>query len=345
LLREGACFGFIIPHTLLSNNSFRALRSLLARRTHLHHVVDIGPGVFKGARNETMLLFFRNAVPGEADPVRVVCTSATRWPDALASFDLPQPQWADPEGDVWLVQINGPQTRLLARMKGFDRLLEHFCIANQGLRTGDNDRYLADRPRGRKWRKAAGGKQISRYGPIPDDVYVLYEPSLLDAPRRPEIFFSPSKILIQEIRNITLPRRLVATLDNDGVVGLQSTNVINLKPEADVDVRFILGLLNSATVNQFFRLLHPGNNHIPSYQLLQIPIAVPENRQAHDRMVGLVQTMLELHRQLAAAKTGHEKTAIQRQIDAADRQIDRLVYELYGLTDEEIRIVEEAAAR
>jgi hypothetical protein len=36
------------------------------------------------------------------------------------------------------------------------------------------------------------------------------------------------------------------------------------------------------------------------------------------------------------------KTSIQRQIDATDRQIDQLVYELYGLTNEEIRIVEEA---
>jgi hypothetical protein len=40
---------------------------------------------------------------------------------------------------------------------------------------------------------------------------------------------------------------------------------------------------------------------------------------------------------LAWAKTGHEMTAIQRQIDATDRQIDQLVYELYGLTEEEIR--------
>ncbi len=52
--------------------------------------------------------------------------------------------------------------------------------------------------------------------------------------------------------------------------------------------------------------------------------------------------MLSLHKQLAAAKTGHDKTVIQRQIDATDRQIDRLVYELYDLTDEEIGIVEEA---
>ena len=38
---------------------------------------------------------------------------------------------------------------------------------------------------------------------------------------------------------------------------------------------------------------------------------------------------------------GGIKTALQRQIDATDRQIDNLVYELYGLTDDEIKIVEE----
>lgn len=42
------------------------------------------------------------------------------------------------------------------------------------------------------------------------------------------------------------------------------------------------------------------------------------------------------------AKTATNKIVIQRQIDATDRQIDQLVYELYGLTDDEIRIVEEA---
>ena len=44
---------------------------------------------------------------------------------------------------------------------------------------------------------------------------------------------------------------------------------------------------------------------------------------------------------LDAAKTPVDKTGIQREIDATDRRIDRLVYELYGLTDDEIRIVEE----
>ena len=65
-------------------------------------------------------------------------------------------------------------------------------------------------------------------------------------------------------------------------------------------------------------------------------------------MVAFVEQMLALHKRRAAAKTPHEQTVLQAQIDATDRQmapcarfaIDRLVYKLYGLTEEEIRIVE-----
>ena len=57
-------------------------------------------------------------------------------------------------------------------------------------------------------------------------------------------------------------------------------------------------------------------------------------------MLTLVDRMLDLHNQLAAAKTPAEQTILQRQIDITDRQIDRLVYELYNLTEDEIRIVE-----
>jgi len=53
--------------------------------------------------------------------------------------------------------------------------------------------------------------------------------------------------------------------------------------------------------------------------------------------------MLRLNQQLSSAKTAHEKTSTQRQIDATDAQIDKLVYELYELTPDEIKIVEAAA--
>lgn len=72
---------------------------------------------------------------------------------------------------------------------------------------------------------------------------------------------------------------------------------------------------------------------IPDSSLTQLPFR-------HDRMVALVEQMLDLNRRLAAAKAPHEKEVLAGMIDATDRQIDKLVYELYGLTEDEVRIVE-----
>jgi hypothetical protein len=56
-------------------------------------------------------------------------------------------------------------------------------------------------------------------------------------------------------------------------------------------------------------------------------------------MVSLVEQMLALHKQ--SARTPQEKEMVKREIESTDGQIDRLVYGLYGLTDEEIKIVED----
>jgi len=66
----------------------------------------------------------------------------------------------------------------------------------------------------------------------------------------------------------------------------------------------------------------------------------PADISRHDRLVELVQSMLDLQRQLSIPGPEHERTLLTRRIEATDRQIDRLVYELYGLTEEEIELVE-----
>ena len=60
----------------------------------------------------------------------------------------------------------------------------------------------------------------------------------------------------------------------------------------------------------------------------------------HDTVVLLVEVMLGLYKKLAVARTPDATVRLERQIAATDGQIDSLVYELYGLTDEEIGIVE-----
>ncbi|MBW6503959.1 Eco57I restriction-modification methylase domain-containing protein [bacterium] len=115
---------------------------------------------------------------------------------------------------------------------------------------------------------------------------------------------------------------------------------------------YLLGLLNSKLLGWYFPFVSApfrGGWRSANRQFLsQLPIRTINfseraDKARHDRMVALVESMLSRNKQLAAANTGHEKTALQRQIDATDRQIDQLVYELYGLTDDEISIVEGAA--
>jgi len=55
-------------------------------------------------------------------------------------------------------------------------------------------------------------------------------------------------------------------------------------------------------------------------------------------MISLVNRMLSLYKQ--TARTPQEKESLQQEIEATDRRIDQLVYELYGLTEKEIKIVE-----
>ena len=64
-------------------------------------------------------------------------------------------------------------------------------------------------------------------------------------------------------------------------------------------------------------------------------------RKKHDKLVALGDNMLELQKKYHNTKMERDKELYERQIKNVDAQIDRLVYVLYGLTEEEIRIVEE----
>jgi hypothetical protein len=125
---------------------------------------------------------------------------------------------------------------------------------------------------------------------------------------------------------------------------------ITLKADEHMAYEYILGLLNSKLLDAFLKsssssfsggFFAYNRQYIEQLPIRIINFSEPADKDRHDRMVGLVQSMLSMNKHLLAAKTGNERTILQRQIDATDRQIDRLVYDLYGLTGEEIKIVEE----
>lgn len=105
-------------------------------------------------------------------------------------------------------------------------------------------------------------------------------------------------------------------------------------PDDQHSLLYLSGVLNSRLLDMYLhRVSTPFRGGYWSYGkrfIVQLPIRTidfsdPADKAQHDKMVSLVRTMLDLYKQLAAAKTAHEKTMLQRQIAATDHQIDQLV--------------------
>jgi hypothetical protein len=125
-----------------------------------------------------------------------------------------------------------------------------------------------------------------------------------------------------------------------------------------VEDYFLLGILNSKVAWFFLkRLCSVLGDADKSGRLLQqkiyietLPIRPIDRSSTTDKylstqIVSLVTSILDLNKKLPLARDDQEKTLLARQIDSTDRQIDKLVYELYGLTEEEIKIVEGGGSR
>ncbi len=155
-----------------------------------------------------------------------------------------------------------------------------------------------------------------------------------------DVFANP-KILLPDIS-----LRGNFMLDKKG--GCYSVNTTYVIKSSDV---FLLGILNSKLTTFFYSNLsasYSGGYYRFIYQyLVQIPIPTLDltkatERGQHDKMVSLVEQMLEAKKRLGASRTESDRTQAGRKCEFLDSEIDKLVYELYGLTAEEIGIVEGA---
>ena len=133
------------------------------------------------------------------------------------------------------------------------------------------------------------------------------------------------------------------TFDDKNFYSSDKTSII---PKNDL---YLLGLLNSTVLDFVMHSISSTKQggyyeYKPMY-VSKLPIRTinpsdPADVARHDRMVTLVTQMLDLNKKVQDARLEQEKTQLSRQIEATDAAIDKLVYELYGLTEEEIEIVE-----
>jgi type I restriction-modification system DNA methylase subunit len=148
----------------------------------------------------------------------------------------------------------------------------------------------------------------------------------------------------QKIIIAGMTKRLECYLDYSGeYLAAKSTTIV---VDTIDDIRLYLAILNSKLISFYFINQFKGNSLQGGYlrvgppQLKEIPI--PKFNTDSKKIIQLVETMLKLNKQLAEVKSSHDKKLLTRQIEATDRQIDALVYDLYNLTPGEIQIVEDS---
>jgi hypothetical protein len=151
-------------------------------------------------------------------------------------------------------------------------------------------------------------------------------------------FEKPKIILPAIVKNASY------TFDKDNFYSNDKTSII---PKNDL---YLLGLLNSKALDFVIHSISSTKQggyfeykpmYVSKLPIYTIDFDNPDDKTRHDRMVTLVSEMLELHKHMSHAKTDQEKRIITQEIESTDRQIDSLVYGLYGLNADEIAVVEE----
>ena len=164
----------------------------------------------------------------------------------------------------------------------------------------------------------------------------------LHRPRDERIFLKDEKVL-----GVITEDKIVVALDTNQTFATDGLYLFSVRKK--INPKYLMAILNSRLLVFVYRLLTLEKGRVLAQvkptTLCELPIhsinlSDPADVARHDRMVALVEQMLELHKRQAAAKSQSDQELYQRQIDATDREIDRLVYELYGLTPDEIAIVE-----
>jgi type I restriction-modification system DNA methylase subunit len=377
LLRSGGRMSFIIPYSYAIQKYAQASRNHFLQQSAIESIADLRRvRVFGRVPVITIIPLFIKGRPSSNHGVSVVRPSADSTPFRVAEFQeshkVQQDLLAAQHEQMLRLDMSPGVADLISKIQGQSIQLGTICYINYGAqmsskKKGDfgKERVIRSRKESKDCFRMISGRDLYRYKATWAGKYVDWSlaPKMY-GPRWPEFFETPKLM----IRDITGTHRIEATLDDCGLYcdhtilcalrkcDLAATKEI-AQEEVDAargfDLRYLCGIVASRMVSAFCYFVLTGEGvrtgggfHTYPHTIRKFPIrpmtSTDPEKKTQDQIMKKVDQVLSLHKSLTAAKTAHDKTALQRQIDATDKQIDQLVYQLYGLTDEEIRIVEEA---
>jgi hypothetical protein len=332
----GGTLAYILPNTFLMGSSYLILRRRLCARTSILEIVDLPKDVFETAMVDNVLLFLRRETSsqnkiqiaklnGDSDIQKIATKD---WDD---SFAISQDDLNEDNEFKLNVHMNPVLQRLYAKIESGSNRLGEVTESSQGIiiykteADSQRNKYVSNQFQ-KGWKKLLRGTNIGYYCTKWDGEYIHYGDWLWCS--RDEKYFNQPKILLQAMRNKSLKRRLVATYDEDCHYNAHNLANIISKPESGYDLKFVLAIFNSALINHWYRNHYPNVNINPN-DFREIPIRVANSKEQAP--------FIKLVDRILAAKAKDADANVSK----LEREIDELVYALYALTPEEIKIVED----
>jgi type I restriction-modification system DNA methylase subunit len=345
LLKQNGYHSFIVPATILNNVFAEKLRTWILDQCSIKKISVADEMVFENVDVHTLVLVLekeRNSTKRNQNKIEVTThLNRTLLNENATNSYIEQSRFHELPGMVWNVLFNDDNSSLLLRLIKDYQKLEDVAKINRGLITGNRDKYFSREKLTKSHIPIITGADSGRYFLKEPSEYILFiKPKGSGGTWDPEVHLAKHKVLVRQIGT----KPLASYLNEPYAV---TGNLFTVRCENENEELFILGLINSRLLKYFWKVMfYDFKSTFPQvtiFSLSQLPISIIDYLDSfeislHDRLIKLVKQMLDLYKRSPA--TPQEKDALQREIAATDRQIDQLVYQLYDLTEEEIRIVE-----
>ncbi|MCX5847663.1 MAG: N-6 DNA methylase [Deltaproteobacteria bacterium] len=362
LIRKDGRMGYIVPNTWLTLKFTDKLRKFILDQSEICEIVVFDHYVFKAADVHTALIFLYKTLPKTNHKIKIKKPSEISTSRELENCEpalVTQRSWANADGYVFETRLGGNAGGLVIKILNNWPRLDEVARASLGCQAYNSLKHTPEQIKKRVFHAATklandylpelAGKDVSRYLITRErGEWIKYGPWLHDY--RTMDWLTGPRILIREIAG-KKSRHIQACYTEETYCHYKTILNVNPSSSTQLSMKYLLGILNSQLLSFLYpyvsnKIVTKSFPRLSVGDVKKLPVRTinftdPADKARHDRMVALVEQMLTLNKKLAEANTDHDKTVLQRRIDAMDSQIDRLVYELYDLTEEEIKIVEE----
>jgi len=356
--KSNGYLGYITPNSFYTQSSYSSLRRFLITEVRPIKIVRMPDKTFQYVNIEsTITIFYKDT----ATKVEVHIfhdddiLKKIDFNKALSNKTINVKRWLKSKDNIFNIFVSDQEEKILNKIENDCKPLVEICDFSLGITPYDKYKghtekeikskvFHANHKKNVTFKPLLSGKDIKRYLVTWNNEKWLSYGEWLGAPREKRFFIEP-RILIRQIIS-GHPLRIYAGYTEEELYNTQTIFNILLK-DSGHSIFQILAILNSKLMTFYHRCRFLDQSKKTFQKILiqdakDFPIQVKVLDIDDNTIDREVMQILSLRKKLVKGKNPRIQQQLQRRINATDRKIDQLVYELYGLTEEEIKVVEES---